>query len=48
MMCVEASWPQVKTHKNKLVALVAGADRHICVMLSFACAYAMGCFEENR
>jgi hypothetical protein len=47
LLCVVATWPQIKTHKNKLIAISAGADRLICPLLAFATAYAMGIFEDH-
>jgi hypothetical protein len=42
------TWPQVKTHKDKLVGICAGSDRHICVFNAFAVAFAAGCFKLHQ
>ena len=46
--CISAMWAQQKTHKHKLVAIMAGADRHICPLYALATAYTMGCFKRHR
>ena len=47
LLCVVTTWPQIKTHKNKLIAISAGADRLICPIMAFATAYAMGIFKDH-
>jgi hypothetical protein len=47
LQCVVAIWPQLKTHKQKLIAVSAGADRLICPLNAFATAFAMGIFKEQ-
>ena len=46
--CAVAMWPQLKTHKHKLVALTAGAERMVCALNALACAHASGCFKDQR
>lgn len=43
-----ATWPQIKTHKNKLIALCPGVDRLLCAINSLACAHASGCFKYQK
>lgn len=45
--CVIAVWPQWKTHKHKLIAIAAGADRHLCTINVLAVAYASGSFKRE-
>ena len=42
--CAVATWPQPKTHKQKQIALMAGANRHVCCLNALGCAFAAGCF----
>ena len=42
--CACVQWAQFKTFKCKLVMFPAGANRFLCVINSFACAFAAGCF----
>ena len=41
-----ASWPQPKTHKFKMMAVMAGRDRHLCLFTLFACAFASELFKS--
>jgi hypothetical protein len=47
MHCGVATWRQVKTHKDKKVGLMVGADRLICVVNALAVAHARGCFKSD-
>ena len=42
--CACVQWAQFKTFKCKLVMFPAGANQFLCVINSFACAFAAGCF----
>jgi hypothetical protein len=46
--CIIASWPQLKTHKMKLIAISAGRNRLICPINAFAVAFAAGVFRDQR
>eukprot|EP00286_Rhodomonas_abbreviata_P023187 CAMPEP_0181299616 /NCGR_PEP_ID=MMETSP1101-20121128/6444_1 /TAXON_ID=46948 /ORGANISM="Rhodomonas abbreviata, Strain Caron Lab Isolate" /LENGTH=793 /DNA_ID=CAMNT_0023404783 /DNA_START=565 /DNA_END=2946 /DNA_ORIENTATION=+ len=45
--CVRATWPQIKTHKQKIIAFTAGVDRWLCPINSFACAFAAGLWQHS-
>ena len=45
--CLYVMWPQMKTFKCKLVLFIAGANRFLCVINAFACAFAAGCFARH-
>ena len=47
LMNNHAKWSQVKTHKDKIVMLPAGANRLVCVLNALACAHAAGCFKAQ-
>ncbi|KAJ1451882.1 hypothetical protein M885DRAFT_528617 [Pelagophyceae sp. CCMP2097] len=45
--CVVAVWPQMKTHKHKIVVIGAGHDRLICPVHVLGVAHAQGCFKTQ-
>ena len=45
--CVCAIWPQIKTHKQKIIAFTAGVDRWLCPINNFACGFAAGLWEHT-
>jgi hypothetical protein len=42
-----AEWAQVKTHKHKIVLLMASGDRNLCPLNALATAYARGVFNDQ-
>ena len=47
LRCAVLQWAQVKTHKHKMVPIVAGSDRYLCIFNSFGVAFASGCFKNQ-
>ncbi|KAJ1447823.1 hypothetical protein M885DRAFT_501391 [Pelagophyceae sp. CCMP2097] len=45
--CVAVVWHQFKTHKQKIVVMGAGRDRHICPCHLPGVAHAQGCFKAQ-
>ena len=48
LSCVRAMWPQIKTHKQKLIVLTAGIDRWLCPINNLACCFAAGLWENTQ
>lgn len=42
-----ATWPQFKSHKFKMLGVMAGRDRHDCLFTTFACAFACGLYKHT-
>jgi hypothetical protein len=45
--CTVALWPQIKTHKQKLIVLTAGRDRWICPITNLATCMAAGVWKTT-
>lgn len=41
------TWPQWKSHKFKMMGIMAGKTRHHCMIHLFACAFAAGTFKQH-